>query len=276
MMMSLRSPHTLARCTLVCALLAPATPSALFAQISVVGSIVQEHDAEPGASYTGNITVHNNRAEPREARVYQSDYRFFADGRTLYEKPGTQTRSNAAWVAASPARLLVPPGQAVDLRYQVNVPAAADSLAGSYWSLVIVEGVAAASGVGADGRRAASMQPSGRFGVQVVTHIGATGTPRINFAGAAARKRADGAGTLDVDLANDGDRAGRPALTLEVYDAAGRQIAVLHQARGLLYPGTSLHQQFALGTLAAGTYKAVLVADAGGDAVFGAQYTLRF
>jgi hypothetical protein len=270
-----RSLRTLVCGALLGAALMPALPSAAFAQISVVGSIVQERDAAPGTSYTGTITVRNDGAETQEARVYQTDYRYFADGRTLYASAGSQARSNAAWVSASPARLAVPPGQAVDLRYQVNVPAATDSLGGSYWSLIVVEGVAPVS-EGADGRRPAGMQPSVRYGVQVVTHIGATGAPKITFAGATARKGADGAGTLDVDLANDGDRAGRPALTLELYDGDGRQIAALRRARGLLYPGTSLHQQFALGALPAGTYRAVLVADAGGDAVFGAQYTLRF
>ena len=46
--------------------------------------------------------------------------------------------------------------------------------------------------------------------------------------------------------------------------------------RGLLYPGTSLRQEFRLGTLAAGTYKALVVVDTGGDQVFGGQFTLQF
>ena len=48
------------------------------------------------------------------------------------------------------------------------------------------------------------------------------------------------------------------------------------QERGLLYPGASLKQVFALGKLASGTYRAIVFADSGEDAVFASQYTLKF
>jgi hypothetical protein len=44
----------------------------------------------------------------------------------------------------------------------------------------------------------------------------------------------------------------------------------------LLYPGTSLKQVFSLGRLAPGTYRAVVFADSGEDAVFASQFTLKF
>lgn len=250
-------------------------PAAARAQISVIGNSIQEREAAAGGAYEGTIRVSNTSAEPREARIYQTDYLFHADGRALYEAPGSQARSNAGWVAVSPSRVVIPAGQTIDVRYVVKVPVA-DSLRGSYWSLVMVEGLAPAPETGpADGARV-DLQATVRYGVQVVTHIGATGAPTVGFAGAGVSKVTDGTGAMVVDLTNTGDRAARLKLMLEVYTEDGRQIATLQQARGLVYPGSSIRQHFALGALPKGTYKAVLVADAGGDAVFGAQYTLRF
>ena len=77
-------------------------------------------------------------------------------------------------------------------------------------------------------------------------------------------------------MTNDGERAYRPALWIEVYDEQGTMRANARQERGLLYPGTSLKQTFALGRLAPGTYRAIVFADSGEDAVFAQQYTLRF
>ena len=62
---------------------------------------------------------------------------------------------------------------------------------------------------------------------------------------------------------------------MEVYDAQGGLKAKADQTRGLLYPGTSLHQHFELGKLPPGTYKAVIFADTGEDSVFATQFTIN-
>jgi hypothetical protein len=262
-------------CALACALTLAALPAAARAQIAVVGDAVQEREAPPHASYDGAITIRNTGVDTQEARIYQTDYRFQADGQTSYDRPGSLPRSNATWITVSPSRVVVPAGESVEVRYRVTVPAAADTLSGSYWSLVMVEGLASPAGSLAPERRGVAVQTTVRYAVQIVTHVGATGAPRVGFAGTAS-SAPDGTRALSVDLTNVGDRAGRLQLTLELFAEDGRQIATLRQARGLVYPGTSIRQRFALGALPSGSYKALLVADAGGDAVFGAQYTLRF
>jgi hypothetical protein len=42
-----------------------------------------------------------------------------------------------------------------------------------------------------------------------------------------------------------------------------------------IFPGSSVRSQFQLGALAAGTYQALVIADAGDVGVFGARYTLE-
>jgi hypothetical protein len=250
-------------------------PISASGQISVRGDAVQERIAGGGTSYEGTISISNAGAEPVDARIFQTDYSFQADGSTGFERAGSTPRSNAVWILLSSSQVVIPAGQTVDVHYRVSVPAAADSLRGSYWSLIMVEGLPRRSDTPASEPRRLTVETTTRYGVQVVTHIGSSGTPKVDFA-AVANSAADGARSLNVDLTNVGDRAGRLQLTLEVYAPDGRQIATLRQTRGLVYPGTSIRQRFALGALPAGSYKALLVADAGGNAVFGAQYTLKF
>jgi hypothetical protein len=63
---------------------------------------------------------------------------------------------------------------------------------------------------------------------------------------------------------------------VELYDAAGALRGRREQQRGLMYPGTSVRQRFLFDTLPAGSYKAVIFADTGDDAVFATEYKLEF
>jgi len=75
-----------------------AVPATARAQIAVIGSTVEERDAAPGQRYEGTIVVRNLTTSPQPVRIYQTDYRFFADGTSHFDSAGSQPRSNARWV----------------------------------------------------------------------------------------------------------------------------------------------------------------------------------
>ena len=114
-----------------------AMPSRASAQIAVVGNAVDEHEAGPGQRYVSSITVRNLTAEPQPVRIYQTDYRFSADGTSNFDSAGTVRRSNAAWIKPSASSVTIPPLADVVLNYAVTVPAI-DSLRGTYWSAIMV------------------------------------------------------------------------------------------------------------------------------------------
>jgi len=98
----------------------------------------------------------------------------------------------------------------------------------------------------------------------------------VKFAGTGAAETPEGTAAVDLDVQDVGERGYRPVLWIEVYDSKGVLRAKAKQSRGLLFPGTSLHQRFDLGKLPSGTYKAVIFADTGEDSVYAAQYTVIF
>ncbi|HEV8410767.1 MAG TPA: hypothetical protein VGQ30_09680 [Gemmatimonadaceae bacterium] len=255
--------------------LALSAPVAARAQIAVLSSTVEEKTAGPGEKYTGTIVVANSSSTPQAARIYQTDYRFAFDGTAHYDDPGTTPRSNASWISTQLSRVVIPPNSQVSVPYSVAVPTG-DSLRGTYWSLMMVEGTPVEPPAANGAKPAVSLGAVMRYAVQLATHIRNTGTRTVEFSAPQATKAANGTALLDVNMTDTGERAFRPTLWVEVYDAQGVLKGKGKQTRGLLYPGTSLHQHFELGVLPPGTYKAVIFADTGEDSVFATQFVINY
>ena len=248
-------------------------PSVARAQIAVIGSTVEEHGAAPGQRYEGTIVVRNLTNAPQPVRVYQTDYRFFADGTSRFDSAGSQSRSNATWVHPSTSSVTIPPGTDVNVTYVVTVPPS-DSLRGTYWSAIMIEGAPTAPPP--TGAHEIGLGAVVRYAVQLATQLPTAGSRRVRLAKQAFATDSAGAHVLAMTVENSGERAYRPALWVELYDETGAQRARVQQQRGLLYPGSSLLQRFTFPKLPAGSYKAVVFADTGDDTVSAAQYTLVF
>ena len=250
-----------------------ALPASVHAQIAVVGSTVEEHTAAPGQRYEGTILVRNLTTTPQSVRVYQTDYRFFADGTSHFDDAATTPRSNARWVTPSATALVIPPSSEITLGYTITVPAI-DTLRGTYWSAIMIEGAPTAPPLAAN--KQVGIGAVMRYAVQLATHLPTPGSRTVAFANQTQSTDSAGHRVVELDVQNMGERGYRPNMWVELYDAAGALRGRREQQRGLLYPGTSLKQRFVFDALPAGSYKAVVFADTGDDAVFAAQYKLDF
>jgi hypothetical protein len=246
------------------------TAAELFAQVSVQGNTVHEHDVAPGAIRTGLISITNASPNPQLARVYLSDYLFFADGSSRFDRAGSLPRSNAEWIQLGAQDVTLPPGATVPVSYTVRVPGNT-TLTGSYWSVVMVEGMATP---GASARGGVGLATTVRYAVQIVTHLPNSGVRRMALKSGKLGPDEGRGPVLHLEIANTGDRATKFDVTTEVYDDEGVVRARLQDSRGLTYPGTSLMHRVELGKLPQGTYRAVVVIDAAGS-LTGAQYTLQ-
>ena len=269
-----RSTAQTARRALVAVLLGLlANPVRGAAQIAVVGSTVEEHSAAPGQRYEGTILIRNVTTEPQSVRVYQTDYHFFADGTSHFEEPGTTARSNANWVKPSVTTVVIPPSSELTVGYTVSVPAI-DTLRGTYWSALMVEGAPTAPPAATS--KQVGLGAIVRYAVQLATHLPTPGSRKVSFANQTLSADSLGRRVIELEVQNAGDRGYRPNLWAELYDSTGVLRGRREQQRGLLYPGTSLKQRFVFDVLPAGSYKAVVFADTGDDSVFAAQYKLEF
>ena len=270
--MSKSFPSTVISLMVLAVLLASSTPAA--AAISVVGGLTREVVVQPGKEYRGAIIVKNTSDKPEEIRVYQTDYLFYSDGTALYGEPGKAPRSNAPWIRVSPSRISVEPRRAVTVHYAITVPDKSD-LSGTYWSMLMVETVPGLTPETAEDKAKApalGIRQVIRYGVQMVTQVGKSGSADLAFQ---TRLQRDGERTvLQIDLDHDGERWLRPFLWVELYDHEGSHMGRFEAGRKRMYPGTSTRSEVDMSDLPDGTYKALVVADAGGGDVFGATYSL--
>lgn len=265
------------RLAIIVVVLSAASASRAGAQISVVGSTVARHDARPGQSYAGSFTVRNDSDAAQEARLYLTDYAATADGVYRYEPAGSTARSNATWITLERPRITVPPHRTVTVPFTVTVPAGS-VLAGTHWSMIMVEGLASGAGATAESPRdvQVGLVTKVRYAVQVATNVAGEAKRSVQFARPDLSSNPDGGRVLAFDIINDGGIAFTPAISVELYSDAGEAMGTFESSRELTYPGNSLRATFDLGAVPAGSYQALVLVNAGADEVFGAQFALRF
>ena len=246
-------------------------------RVAIVGGLTHERVVTAGETYSGVIFLRNTGEEPEEIKVYQTDFFFFSDGRNVYGEPGKSARSNAGWITLSPKSAMIPGNEILTVHYTINVPDN-ETLTGTYWSMFMVEGIPKGS---PEASQPDKEEPSFgikqvfRYGIQMVTHIGDTGSRKLKFLKTKVL-REDEKRILQVDIENSGETWLRPFLWAELYDENGSYIGRFEAGRLRTYPDTSVRFRVDLSQVPKGHYKALVVADCGGDAVFGATYTLRF
>lgn len=252
-------------------------PFVSVAGVSVTSGLTYEKEAQQGGTYRGVIQLRNNGDVPQEVKIYQTDYLFFCDGSNIYGEPGKDPRSNADWITFSPRRLTIPPKGTANVDYIVQVPDD-KALVGTYWSMLMVEGISSSSPEAS--RREKDKITVGisqviRYGVQMRTQIGDTGTRKLKFLKTRLLKEDKGR-ILQLDIENIGERLLRPALWAELYDEKGRSVGKFEGGKLGVYPSTSVRFRIDLSRAPKGTYKAMVVADCGDDDLFGATYTFKF
>jgi hypothetical protein len=245
------------------------------ASVLVMGPLVQEHTLQPGTEATGSFEIYNPEDRPQEIRIYQTDHFPQADGGIVYGEPGKLPRSNARWIAYTPQRLVLPAREKVKISYTVRAPADR-SLRGTYWSVLMVEGVPESSPesvLGGPEQPKVAIRQVVRYAIQVISHVGTGAKRELRFARIRllqeTNKRA-----LAVQMDNTGEQMLIGRLWVELYDGAGKMVTRLESEPKRLYPGASAGFLLDLVGLEQVTYKALVVVDCGGDDVFGASVNL--
>lgn len=263
------------RLATVLALLLAAGPGR--AGINVVGGLGRELVLQPGARSEGRILLRNSGPQAQQVSIYQTDYRFWCDGRSEYGEPGTTPRSNATWLTVTPRQLTVPAGGTESVHYAVHVPED-PALIGTYWSIIMVEPLAtpeASSDRIDDGQHRMGLRAVVRYGVQVVTHISDTGTRQLRFIDRQLVATEDGRRLLQLDAECVGERWLVPLVWTELYDQNGILVGRFEGGKYRIYQACSVRYRMDLTDVPPGHYKALVVADNGDDHVFGAQYELE-
>lgn len=240
------------------------------ARVRYTGELTREFRLGPGEQAEGKLVLQNPSAtQSCSARIYQTDYRYAADGSASYDAPGTTPRSNASWIEIDDHQPELKPGETRAIPFKITLPREA-VLRGTYWSMIMVEPFSIDETAAAPGTMV--VRSVIRYGVQIVVQTGSA-EARPQFSRQQITTE-NGRRILNLDLANNGEYWLRPKLELRLFDGRGQAVAVLPGKIQHVFPGTSVRLLFDLATLAQGDYLALIVLD-NGDQLFGAQYRFR-
>ena len=242
-----------------------------FAGLKVIGKLSFHYNASKGEIYSNVIKIQNTGVNDQEVKIYLRDYIFDYKGLSFYNEPGTNVRTNTSWIKYSPNSLILKGKEIRDIQIEVNVPKG-DSLVGTYWSMLMVEGVTPS-----DPNIKGQMQihESIRYAIQIVTNIGNSGIGQLEFQQpGVVNERAKK--FFDFILLNTGERYISQEVSMELFDAkTGVILKKLKVPKQGMYPTTSTKWRLPLeGVPTGNTYKAVIVADGSGEDVFGLEYTI--
>jgi len=247
----------------------------MHATSAVLNGHTHEFKVTPDQTYEGVIILKNTEETPQKARIYQTDYSFNAQGQKFFPPPGTNPRSNSGWISFHPLYDL-PPQATLEIKFKIMVPAD-PSLKGTYWSLLMVEQtptlVRPATSL-AGKEPSLSLNQIGRYGIQIITHIGETGERKIRIVNSRLVNQ-EGKYELQLVVENIGERCLVPDLSLQLFNQKGEQIGQFAGGRWRLYPQTSALYQVNLGSFPENKYKALILLDNHDDHVFAAQVNLN-
>ncbi|MDP7130672.1 MAG: hypothetical protein QF437_09295, partial [Planctomycetota bacterium] len=241
------------------------------AEITVIGGLTREKVVAGGQTYEGIIQLRNSGDTPIEAKIYQTDYTFSADGKNLFGKPGELKRSNAKWIKLSHNFRVIPPKETVALNYTITVPGEGDNV-GTFWSMVMVESAGKPPEVEKEKDKVAiGIKHVMRYGVQMVTHLGDQGKVKVKVLKKTVVDLEEGKKGLRVDISNTGERWVRPEVWVELYDTEGEEAGKFPGRQKRIFPGTSIRQIIDISALKPGKYQGIVVIDNKDDNVFGSR-----
>jgi len=239
------------------------------ANILVMNGLTHEHQAVQGEVRNGIIELKNVSQESQSVQLYQRDYWYSYQGENRHDTPGTLKRSNAGWININPTFITLEPGGTATVEYEITIPDI-DSLTGTYWSIIMVEGIQPPDTAASEGIKINTVI---RYAVQIITHIGNSGTVNVTFLHFNLSKQ-ENRTELSVVLENVGERLVKPEVSVEIFDSNGATLGVTTAESRKLYPGTSANFFLDLSHLKTGSYTGILIADCGDDYVFGSNLTL--
>jgi len=123
------------------------------------------YKVSPGASGRSRITVANNSTEKQGFQVTFGDFSASVSGKSQFSAQGTEDRSCANWLTATPAVFELEPGETQDVQVLIDVPADSAALI-ARWAVAYVQLAAPENdGKGSGAGLKVQVNQSYRFGV---------------------------------------------------------------------------------------------------------------
>ncbi len=240
------------------------------AGVVVLNGLTHLHDVVPGETYRGSIEIQNTNDGEQPVKIYQRDYSFNFKGEAFYDEPGTNDRTNTAWIDISPKYIVLRAKEKATISYEIKVPEDG-SLTGTFWSVLMVEGEKPVDANNLE--NGLTIQTQLRYAIQIATTFQTEGVRNLTFYDAKISQE-DGIRYLAVDIQNEGEFLFKPDVSVELFNEQGKSIGIFNSTKKKLYPNTSARFIFELIGVESGDYQTLIMADCDEEDVFGINLDL--
>lgn len=225
-----------------------------------------------GSTETGSFLVINDEAEETTVNVSLADWFRALDGENRFVEPGTVERSAAAWITVAPTQFFLAPGDSVEVRFTISVPA---NVAGTFWTALLVEGTPRE----VQSQAGTTILVRKRFAVKILETPPGTGT--LNGQIRDLKITGQNPLTTVIQFENAG-LINMPAVKgrVEIRDATGQTIESISIEEFPILPGAlrklTIESSRPLGEfLPPGRYLILAILDFGGESLLGGQLVLE-
>ena len=240
------------------------------ASVSVTNGLEQRFALSPAERVEGHILLKNHADQPMRVMAYVRDYRVDLAGQHFPEA-NSHERSNATWIEFTPREHVLPAQAQGRIDFVLQAPENRE--AGTYWSVLMVEGIREGE---QDSARDPGVYVENRFrtAVRLQTHLHGPYEPGLNFLERRLIHSPQGR-IFRLDMENAGDIELRLHLWAELFTANGRSLGRFELGQVGLLPMAQRSIDWDLPELGAGSYELLLVADHLQEHIFAAQYQLH-
>lgn len=249
------------------------------AQVALLTRLIQDAVVAPGEVHAGHIALRNQGTASETVTLHQADFATQCDGGRKFDRPaGRRSRSNAPWISLERDRVTIDPGTTVRIGYSVRVPTQG-GLDGSYWSVIVASVVPRTTEPLVTKPRnpkefVFTFSPKFSYASLILTHVGVPKAGDLEIQDRQVIQTKEQR-CLRLGVATTGSYVTEAKIWADLFGLDGSSQGRIKGQNARAYPGDCANFDLDLSTVPAGTYKAQVVLDAGGDQVFGATYDLE-
>lgn len=239
--------------------------------VAVLNGLAHEFNVTPGSTYHGRIELQNASDNAQVVILYQTDMTTKFTGETFYTDSLENSQSNKNWIKLSNLNVTIDSEEKRSIEFEIIVPES-NSLVGTYWSVIMVEPRDPIH-IQQD-ESGFNIQSKVRYAIQIICHIGETGTTDLKFVNI-SQKKYNNTRYLEVDIKNTGQILIKPTLSLELFNAEGNSLPIIKSEKQRIFPQSSKRYILDISVVEPGIYQGILIADNTTDDLFGVNITLH-
>lgn len=228
-----------------------------YSSVVVINGLTHIYSGVSGDKMRGEIILLNTSNEEQRVSFDLNDALFSCTENRIFSNSQTHHQSSLEWFDGSLMDKVLDPKEKYVFRFSINIPKD-QTLRGSYWTSIMID---VEKPIKKDKlSKNIGLNTKVRYAIGLLTNVNSYDEVKLDF----EKMDVDKAGNnknLKVKIANQNLFIEGVKLSLEVYDAEGKNILESSTDRNMVFPGFCKEYSIDISKLPKGNYECLLVAD---------------